>query len=308
MSKIRIATIGYLISDWLMSMEESSHSIGRHPELSELKIEPGGICNFLIAGQRLGGEMHALDAIGADEYGLSMLRILENEGVDISQVIQVAGSRSRSVVVISKSATDHEYYPFAGDLMPKLEFSQNWRKYLNKMDVLYIDGFALRQEYIHSAVIDTARWMAEAGKKVFFDPGPGVDEPSNEVLPWVYGLLLTEEELLRWGKGSADELFLASETIQMVVTKQGQEGCTIFPRDNSPVKCPGFSVEVHDTMGAGDVFNAAFILSTLEGKSPFESGRFANAAGAAKVKKFGAGKNVPTLDEVEKLVGKVNRE
>ena len=206
MSKIRIATIGYLISDWLMSLEESPQSKGGHPELSELMIEPGGICNFLIAGQRFGGEMHILDAIGADEYGISILSILENEGVDISQVVQIANARSRAVVVISDSIGEHEYYPFAGTRMPLQEFSYNWRECLNSMDTLYIDGFALRQEYIQSAVIEAARWMAEAGKKVFFDPGPGVGESSNEVLPWVYGLLLTEEELLRWGKGSADEL------------------------------------------------------------------------------------------------------
>jgi sugar/nucleoside kinase (ribokinase family) len=88
----------------------------------------------------------------------------------------------------------------------------------------------------------------------------------------------------------------------MVVTKQGPEGCTVFSRGSAPIKCPGFNVEVRDTMGAGDVFNAAFILSTLEGKSSFESGRFANAAGASKVQKFGAGKNVPSLDEVERLM------
>lgn len=308
MSKIRIATIGYLISDWLMSLEESPQSKGGHPELSELMIEPGGICNFLIAGQRFGGEMHILDVIGADEYGISMLSILENEGVDISQVSQVANARSRAVVVVSDSGGNHEYHPFKGTPMPLQQFSQNWRECLNSMDAIYIDGFALRQEYIHSVVIEAARWMAETGKKVFFDPGPGVNESSKEVLPWVNGILLTEEELTRWLTGGVEGLFGFSDSIQMVVMKQGPKGCTIFCPGTTPAYCSGFAVDTRDTMGAGDVFNAAYILSYLKGNDIFTCGKFANAAGAAKVQKFGGGKNVPTLSEVEKLIGKVNSE
>jgi sugar/nucleoside kinase (ribokinase family) len=60
-------------------------------------------------------------------------------------------------------------------------------------------------------------------------------------------------------------------------------------------------VDVRDTNGAGDSFAAAFIYGYLQGWPPEEIGAFANAMGAAKVQKFGAGRNVPTLDEIEKV-------
>lgn len=302
MSKFRIATIGYIISDWLMSLDESPQKNGGHPALSELKIEPGGICNFLIAGQRLGGQMLVLDAIGADTYGLSLLSILESEGVDVSQVKKIEGARSRAVVVMSDPSGKHEFFPFAGSKLPGQKFSSNWQACLESADALYIDGFALRQEYIHEVVIEAVRQMAESGKQVFFDPGPGTDPASREILPWVHGILLTEEELTRWMPGGANELFDISEKLQFVVVKKGAQGCIIYGLKFSPLTCPAFSVEVIDTMGAGDVFNSEFIVSYLNGNSLHDSGRFANAVGAVKVQKYGAGQNVPTLAEVNQLL------
>ena len=147
----------------------------------------------------------------------------------------------------------------------------------------------------------SGRWQNPAGRS-FFDPGPGANQTSKEILPWVHGIFLTEEELKRWIPGGVEELFSLSERLQLVVEKRGAQGCVIHRPNTPPLTIPGFSVEVRDTMGAGDVFNSAFIFSYLKGVTLGESGRFANAAGAVKVQKFGAGKNVPTLAEVDLLL------
>lgn len=302
MSKIRVVNIGYLLSDWLMSFEHFPANPGDHQVLSELKIEPGGASNFLIAGQRLGAEMTVLDALGADTYGLALLTSLEREGVDVSGVEKISGGRSRAVVAMSNKSGRHLYMPFPGSEIPVQELSLTWKKILLDADALYIDGFALRQKYIHTAVLDAAKWMCEQGKKVFFDPGPGANEAARKILLWTHGVFLTADELASWTKGGALELFTSSETIELVVVKHGAQGCTVHHRSMTPLLCPGFDVPVRDVMGAGDVFNAAFLLAYLKGDALSDCGAFANAAGAAKVQKFGAGRNVPTLDEVTKLL------
>ena len=44
---------------------------------------------------------------------------------------------------------------------------------------------------------------------------------------------------------------------------------------------PGYSVEAVDPTGAGDCFDAGFVVGLSEGLTPVECGRLANVCGAA---------------------------
>lgn len=46
---------------------------------------------------------------------------------------------------------------------------------------------------------------------------------------------------------------------------------------------PGFAVNVHGTVGAGDTFVAGFLLAVQKGADSTEAARFANAAAAIVV-------------------------
>jgi sugar/nucleoside kinase (ribokinase family) len=304
LTKIRIATIGYLISDWLVAVEHFPVLPGDHQTLGEIAVEPGGMCNFLIAGQRLGGQMTALDAIGADRYGLDLLDTLDKEGVDTRGVMRMAGARSRGVMVMSSPEDEHVFLAYPGSVMPEQSFNLDWQRVLAESEALYLDGFSLRQEHVRSAALAAAQWMAGQGKKVFFDPGPAADLGARVILPRLDGLFLTAGEISRWTERGVEELFGGSQNLAFVAVKEGAGGCTIYTKDEPALYCRGFSVPVRDTLGAGDVFNAAFILSLLQGKSLAECADFANAAGAVQVQKFGAGRNVPTREEVEEMIGK----
>jgi sugar/nucleoside kinase (ribokinase family) len=301
-SKFHIASIGYLLTDWLFSLDHFPILPNEHQNLAEALIEPGGMCNFLIAGQRLGGRMAALDAIGADPYGLDLLAKLSMEGVDITQVVKIPGARSRSTVVMSDSLGQHVFLPYFGDAMPEQALASGWKQLLMECDALYLDGFTLKQPHVRKAALEASRSINEQGRKVFFDPGPTGEATVREVLPFTYGMMLTAAELSGLAGQGVDGLFTASGVLEIVVVKEGEKGCSIYERGSIPLHCPGFVVPVVDAMGAGDVFNAAFILSLLQGKSLPECGTFANAAGAVKVQKFGAGCNAPMLVEVKEVI------
>lgn len=62
---------------------------------------------------------------------------------------------------------------------------------------------------------------------------------------------------------------------------------------------PGFRVEAVDTTAAGDTFNGALVTGLLE-DLPLESSiRFAHAAAALSVTRFGAQTSIPSRQEVE---------
>lgn len=72
---------------------------------------------------------------------------------------------------------------------------------------------------------------------------------------------------------------------------------------NECISEPGFVVKAVDTTGAGDVFRAAFIHGLLNGWPPRRMLRFANAAAGVSCTRAGAMNSVPSLDDVQKLLG-----
>lgn len=87
-----------------------------------------------------------------------------------------------------------------------------------------------------------------------------------------------------------------------VVIKTGGQGCHLFDQDGGSIHVPPFVVEdFKDTTGAGDNFAAGFIAGLLEGKSPVECARFANAVAACSVRYIGAA-GLSGRGEVESLI------
>ncbi len=66
---------------------------------------------------------------------------------------------------------------------------------------------------------------------------------------------------------------------------------------------PGFHVEAVDTTGAGDCFNGALAVALARGLKLVEAARYANAAAALAVTRFGAQTSMPTDEEVQEFIG-----
>jgi ribokinase len=96
-------------------------------------------------------------------------------------------------------------------------------------------------------------------------------------------------------------LGLLSRGPELVCVKRGGNGCVLFGAVEQ-VEHPGFAVEVRDTAAAGDSFDAALIYAYLHGWRLGEMAAFANAMGAAKVRKVGSGSQVPTAVEVQAVL------
>ena len=71
---------------------------------------------------------------------------------------------------------------------------------------------------------------------------------------------------------------------------------------------PGFKASAVDATGAGDVFNGALVVALAEGRPLLEAARFACAAAAISVTRFGAQPSAPGRREIEVVLatGKVS--
>jgi sugar/nucleoside kinase (ribokinase family) len=65
---------------------------------------------------------------------------------------------------------------------------------------------------------------------------------------------------------------------------------------------PAHKVEVLDTTGAGDTFNAAFLFSLIKGYDLEHSVRFANGAAALVIQSMGTRTHLPSVFATEDFI------
>jgi ribokinase len=96
---------------------------------------------------------------------------------------------------------------------------------------------------------------------------------------------------------------LLSRGPRAVVLKLGRNGALLVTKDEGIVQIEPHKVDVSDTTAAGDAFTGALAVARAEGLPLRDAVRFANAAGAACCKQFGAQPALPTREAVERLLG-----
>jgi len=305
--ELRVISFGDLVADMVTTVQRLPVVAGQHQTVRSIQIEPGGAGNFLIAGARLGMNMRALGGVGADEFGNLTLEALSAEGVDISPVLRQTDGTTTTVLVLVDEQGQHVFLGQYGQ-GPRVELSEKWREALLSADAMIAWGYTLQEERLSQAMIDGMAFAHAVGRPVFFDPGPYVAaiERSRLVtlLAHCAGILLTEEEipLLSGGlQGLGGVREIMGHGPELVCVKRGARGCMLYTAENQ-FEHPGYPVTVRDTTAAGDSFAAGFLYGYLHDWQPEQVIAFANAVGAAKVRKLGSGRQVATLQEVQELL------
>lgn len=300
---LRVASIGELLTDVVLPIEHLPVCAGEHQRIESIQIEPGGAGNFLVAGARLGLEMSALGLVGDDHFGTAMIEALSAEGVDVSGVSRPPDSVTATCFTLVEKSGQHVFIGRSG-IGPTLRFDEHWRCVIDEMDAIQTWGYALGEPYLSEALVQAMEFAHLAGCPVFFDPGPPVrpvtEKLLREALSHCDVVLLTEEELPLVADGRTGEVaveFALTRGPSLICVKRGANGSVAY-RNGERVEHPGFLVEVRDTAAAGDAFAAAFVYAQLRGWSLAQTVSFANACGAAKVRKLGTGRQVPTRAEV----------
>jgi len=99
-------------------------------------------------------------------------------------------------------------------------------------------------------------------------------------------------------EASVCESLRATHGVDIVCVTAGADGCRIYTADGATA-CPGYKVDVADTVGSGDAFTAAFLTRLQAGATVQEAGNYACRLGALVASRSGA---VPEYD-VEMLSG-----
>ncbi len=262
----------------------------------------------------LGRSAGFIGAVGDDDFGRMNTRRFEDHGVDTTYVAVVEEVSTGCAFVTYFSNGERRFLFHIGNSAashlpePPAEWFQGCRW-------LHVCGSSLSAgERMREGCYRAARLAHEAGARISLDPNLrpellGGEEAVREVCEPVLqmaSLVLpsaSEAEILT-ATSAADDACraLLERGAEVVALKRGAEGCTVITTEER-VEVPGYPVEAVDPTGAGDCFDAGFVVGLTEGLSLEECGRLANACGAAAAAVRGPMEGSPTRQEAFERAG-----
>lgn len=250
--------------------------------------------------------------MGGDDFGAMLIRRLSQDGVDISRLRILKDYTTGIAFVMYSSSGDRRFifhlrYSASGQLSPDYIDPD----YIRSAKVLHISGSTLAiSDSARDACYRAANAAYKAGVLISFDPNIRPELlGGSSVLERLYGPILnvsdvilpslTEARVLT-GAGDVEDVAwrLIGRGADLVVVKMGAEGSLLLSKEGIVIREWAYRVNEVDPTGAGDVFDAAFLVARLRGFSLERALEFANAAGAIKVTRFGPMEGPTSFDEV----------
>lgn len=303
-----ILILNNLIADLNQRLEAFPVQAQDLKPVGQLDIGPGGACNVAIMAARFGLSVGALGEWGDDLFGQMVRAGLEREGIATHLVVVSAESRTPVAGVLVDAASEPAYLGFPGVLTLQA-MPLAWREAIVSAEALFTDGW-IEYPAMAGIILEALRLARAHGVPTFFDPGPGNPAQDNawhvEATRLARVVLANEQEAARLT--SLDDPLDAGRALlhqdsDLVIIKRGSAGCVLLHGAELQLAA-GFPVHALDATGAGDSLAGAIIYGYLTGLDLPSLGLLANATGAAKVRKFGTGHNLPTLAEIRQLLAR----
>jgi aminoimidazole riboside kinase len=275
----------------------------------------GSAANTAAALGRLGVPCRFAGTVGDDHYGRVAVAELEAAGVDVSAVEVTTEDPTVMVMVVVRPDGERLIY-----VWPPTGGAHRWLRpdaavaAVVGADWLHLSGIGLRVSPAREALLAAMDAAREAGIPVSLDlnlrlENWGWDDGFRSVVTAavsradvVVGAGTDEVAALAGIDDPVQAAAVLAGDRRLVVARLGAAGA-VACAPGTIARSPGFPVQVLDTVGAGDAFNAGFITARLEGRDLEESLRWGNAVAALAITRRGA-RTTPTKDEVEALLAR----
>ena len=253
---------------------------------------------FACGAARLGLRVAFIGVVGKDLFGAFMLEVLESRGVDVSHVI-VDENQVTGLSVILNRTNDRSILTHLGAINA-LRGEQVTDALLAQTRHLHVASYFL-QTSLQPGMADLFQ-RAQA-----FELTTSLDTNWDPQENWVgvYELLkLTtvflpneNEALSLTGASTVEEAAerLAAQA-SIVAVKMGADGGLVFDGETL-YRAPIIPVDVLDTVGAGDTFDAGFIYGFLQGWPLERCLKLGVVCGSLSTRMAGGIASQPVLDE-----------
>jgi sugar/nucleoside kinase (ribokinase family) len=309
-----VTAIGTLNIDLLMVGQGPSdlNQLTNWAGAADMEMTAAGSVGYTACNlAKLGLNVTVSSGLSDDPLGAFVIESLRRDGVNtdyihlhedkiggIGAYMLLFGNRKRPLVY---RMPNHEFWPS--------QYSTNEIEALLDTRLLHVGGYLHFHDNWHGSTVDIFKEARRRRLITTLDPQfPLFELPPpwlpamDDILPYVDVLFCDETEARSLtGSDDLDEaaVILLDAGATTVAIKQGEHGSTVYQGDHrihQPALPHG---EVIDTIGAGDAYNAAFILGTLEGWTLQRRTLFATVAAGFTVTGIGGCKQMRGREEIE---------
>lgn len=304
MKALRITVIGSLNMDVVVEAP-------RQPKMGEtisgdhVHFIPGGKgANQAVAAARLGAHTAMIGSLGRDAFGDSLEKAMKLEGIQVNTIKRVENAPT-GIASILLAEGDNQIIVVAGANAHTSMADVD----LHADTVKAADIVLLQLEIPIETVVYTAKLAKEAGKMVILNPAPAQKLP-DELFGYIDVMTPNESELYLLTGMEQDQATdqattlpvamkaLHAKGVKHVVTTLGSTGSAYLINGETFGTIASHKVQVVDTTGAGDSYNAGLAYALASGQSIPEAVEFASVVSALAVTKLGAQQGMPTMKEV----------
>ncbi len=237
--------------------------------------------DMAVQAARLGAQVGYIGVVGDDMYGSEFFDLMQSEGIRTSG-IRKAAERPTGIGFIIKDKAAHNVIVVdkgANDLFCETDIDRNIQL-IREADVVLA-----QLEISAKTALYALKKAKELGKTTILNPAPAIDLSGYD-LGFVDIITPNETEAgIITGKGSEGKTYeeIAKEVLKTgcgnVVMTLGDKGAFIFnSRETYHVK--PYKIDVVDSNGAGDSFNASLASALAGNKTLGEAVHYANAVAA----------------------------
>lgn len=285
----------------------------------------GAEFNVAIGVTRQGHSVSYVTTLGQDWQGDLILDYMRGIGIDTSNIRRTSGAATGYQLKVRSSDGEPKVIYFrsgsaasqtAPDIVDGIDF--------DGVRILHVTGiFSALTDNTYSTVSRLMDAAHAHGVTVLFDPNPrptlwssreAMIEATNRLAAkcdvFMPGL---EEGQLFSGVSTPRDIarFYLDMGVGKVIIKLGDEGSALFERDDNggirQTAVPSFTVDVVDTVGAGDGFASGVITALLEGLDSEHLLERANAVGAIQVTSVSDSEGLPTAEELRTFIASAPR-
>jgi ribokinase len=259
---------------------------------------PGGKgSNAAIAAARQGAQVGLIARIGSDDFGQMGLDLWAQEGIARQHVVRGEGETNGTALILVYQDGDNSIavYPGAGAGLTADHVQA-------ASDMIAQARVVMASCEVPLAATLAAFQLARAhGVRTLLNPAPAMLLP-DALWPLVDVLTPNEGELLMLADAPDIETAaqrLLQRGVGALVVTLGARGCALFQPGTAPLHVPGHTMQVVDTIGAGDTFTGT-LAAQLARQSPWPQAlQWANAAAALSTQAHGAVTAMPSHARVQ---------
>lgn len=275
----------------------------------------GGPMNTAVALTRLGENVQFLGRLGGDAFGEQITKYLEFNRVGLELAVRTEDPTSLAIVSLDDDAKAQ--YTFHFDGTSNFGWQRHEFPLLGDDDWLHFGSIGA---VVGKGVKPILDFVSSTSATVSYDINirPSVQpdrcayyQTVSDLMASVGtggGIVKASDDDINWLTDDDDplsyaETWVTEHDLSLFIVTLGADGVVALKPDGRRVRVPGHSVDLVDTVGAGDTFMAGFLTSYAEDPMDLE-GALARGAGAAAIVCGRKGANPPTADELDAFLAR----